>query len=179
MSISVADALKTFRSQALIVGVGLLGVILGAFANQTFFPDHTPEQPIAFSHALHAGDNQIPCQHCHVHAAHSPSAGVPSVNKCMNCHKAVATDRPEIQKVAQYWENAEPIPWVKVHDLPDFVYFPHKRHVQAGLACQECHGEVQAMTEVTRVSSLKMKWCVECHRERAVENGTDCWTCHK
>ena len=179
MSISVADALKTFRKPALIAISVIAGLIVGAWADSAFFPTTSPDQPIKFSHKIHAGDNHIPCQHCHVYAARSPSAGVPSVNKCMNCHKAVATDKPEIQKVRAYWEKNEPIPWLKVHDLADFVYFPHKRHVQAGVACQYCHGPVETMEKITREAPLSMKWCIQCHREHEVQNGTDCWTCHK
>jgi hypothetical protein len=179
MSISVADALKTFRKPALIAFTAIAGLVIGAWANATFFPTTSPDQPIQFSHKIHAGDNQIPCQHCHVYAARSPSAGVPSVNKCMNCHKAVAIDRPEIVKVRGYWERNEPIPWLKVHDLADFVYFPHKRHVQAGVACQHCHGPVETMEKVKREAPLTMPWCVDCHRANEVQNGTDCWTCHK
>lgn len=179
MSISVGAALRTFRRSAIIGIAGIAGLIFGVWANATFLPGTSPEQPINFSHRIHAGDSKIPCQHCHVYAARSINAGVPSVNKCMNCHKAVATDKPEIQKVAAYWERGEPIPWLKVHDVADFVYFPHKRHVQADVACKECHGPVETMDRVTRVATLKMKWCVQCHRDKDVENGTDCWTCHK
>ena len=101
------------------------------------------------------------------------------MSKCMGCHTYVATDSPEIQKVAAIWESREPIPWVKVHDVPDFVHFTHKRHVAAGLACQECHGPIETMARVERVSTLGMQWCVGCHTERQVEHGRDCWTCHK
>jgi hypothetical protein len=97
----------------------------------------------------------------------------------MNCHKAVATDRPEIVKVRGYWERSEPIPWLKVHDVADFVYFPHKRHVQAGVVCQHCHGPVETMEKIKREAPLSMKWCIECHQANEVQNGTDCWTCHK
>lgn len=179
MSISVGKALRTFRTPGLIAAFGLVGFAVGAWANAAFFTITAPDQPINFSHRVHAGDNEIPCQYCHVYAARSINAGVPSVNKCMNCHRFVAKDRPEILKVASFWEDKEPIPWVKVHDLADFVYFPHKRHVQAGVACQHCHGPVETMDKIERVSSLQMPWCVECHRENEVAHGTDCWTCHK
>ena len=96
--------------------------------------------------------------YCHIYADRTPSAGVPSVDKCMGCHKVIATDKPEIIKVAAYWERQEPIPWIKVHDVPDFVHFTHKRHIKAGLTCQECHGAVEKMDRVTRVSTLKMPW---------------------
>ena len=117
--------------------------------------------------------------YCHVQARRSASAGVPSVSKCVGCHQEVATDRAQIKKVMAYWENKEPIPWIKVHDLPDFVYFPHKRHVAAALECQTCHGPVETMDRVKRIATLKMGWCLNCHKEYEVENGLDCWTCHK
>ncbi|MCG8434132.1 MAG: cytochrome c family protein [Gammaproteobacteria bacterium] len=179
MSIAVSEALKSFTKPALIAVVGVVAFFGGWAVNSAFYSDATPEQPINFSHKIHAGDNAVPCLHCHVYADKSPSAGVPPVSKCMNCHKAIATDRPEIIKLTEYWETKQPIPWIKVHDVPDFVHFTHKRHVQAGVPCQHCHGPVEAMDKITQVSSLKMPWCVDCHTERQVENGRDCLTCHK
>lgn len=179
MSISVRDALSTFKKPALLGVIGFAGFIVGYLIDITIFSDASPEQPINFSHRIHVSDNNIPCLHCHSYADKTPAAGVPSVSKCMGCHKAIATDRPEILKLAGYLERQEPIPWIKVHDVPDFVHFTHKRHILAGLACQECHGPIERMDRVTRVASLKMPWCVECHTKREVEHGRDCWTCHK
>jgi len=179
MSISVRDALITFKKPALIGLIGLIGVVLGYVIDTKVFSDTAPVQPINFSHKIHVARNNIPCMYCHIYADRTPSAGVPSVDKCMSCHKVIATDKPEIIKVAAYWERQEPIPWIKVHDVPDFVHFTHKRHIKAGLACQECHGAVEKMDRVTRVSTLKMPWCVDCHTQRKVENGRDCLTCHK
>ena len=135
------------------------------------------EQPIAFSHKLHAGEKQIPCQYCHAYARRSLVAGVPSVQACMGCHQLVAVRKPEVRKLAAYWEQRQPIPWIKVHNLPDFVYFSHKRHVRAGVQCQECHGPVETMEEVRQVSSLEMGWCLSCHQQRQAP--VDCVTCHK
>ncbi len=181
MSISVLDALRTFRKPLLLVGVLVVGLFIGGWVNAAFFPRNAPAQPIEFSHEIHAGQNAVPCQYCHVHASQSISAGVPSVNKCVNCHNNLpgVRDKPGIVKLFDYWDAREPIPWVKVHDLPDFVYFPHKRHVQAGRACQECHGAVETMARVERVAPLKMLWCIDCHDQYEVANGRDCWTCHK
>lgn len=179
MGISIVPALRKLKPAALMIVVGLAGLLLGYWADAAFFPGTSPEQPINFSHKIHAGDNQIPCMYCHIGARRSISAVVPSVNKCMNCHEVVAKDRPQIREVKNYWANKEPIPWIKVHDLPDFVYFPHKRHVSAGVECQTCHGPVQTMERVTRVAPLKMGWCLNCHKDQQVENGLDCWTCHK
>lgn len=152
MNVSIQPALKSLQTAALIAVVAVVGIFVGYFIDFliTDNPEvSAPEQPIAFSHKIHAGDNEIPCQYCHTEARRSPSAGVPSVNKCMGCHNEVATESPLIRQVSEYWENKEPIPWVKVHDLPDFVHFTHKRHVQAGIACQTCHGPVETMDKIS------------------------------
>jgi hypothetical protein len=179
MNVSIVPTLKVLKPAGMIAAVGLIGLVLGYYANAAFYPGTTPEQPINFSHRIHAGDFEIPCMYCHTQARRSISAGVPSVNKCVGCHNEIATDRPQIKKVINYFENKEPIPWVKVHDLPDFVYFPHKRHVQADVACQTCHGPVETMEKVTRMAPVKMGECLACHKENEVEHGLDCWTCHK
>ena len=179
MGVSIVPTLRVLKPAAMMVAVGFVGLLIGYYANATFFPGTTPVQPIEFSHAVHAGDYEIPCLYCHTEARRSPSAGVPSVNKCMGCHAIVATESPLIREVARYYENNEPIPWVKVHDLPDFVHFPHKRHVAAGLECQECHGPVETMDRVTRMAPNEMGECLTCHRDSEVEHGIDCLTCHK
>ena len=179
MNVSIVPTLKVLKPAGMIVAVGLIGLIVGIYANAAFYPGTTPEQPINFSHKIHAGEFEIPCMYCHTQARRSMSAGVPSVNKCVGCHNNVATDRPQIKKVMTYFENKEPIPWIKVHDLPDFVYFPHKRHVQADVECQTCHGPVETMERVTRMAPVKMGECLACHKENEVEHGLDCWTCHK
>lgn len=179
MSVSIIHTLRVLKPAATTALVALIGLIAGYYANAMFFPGTRPEQPIQFSHLVHAGDNQIDCQYCHVQARRSASAGVPSVSKCMGCHAEVATDRPQIRLLARYWETGEPLPWVKVHDLPDFVHFTHKRHVAAGIECQTCHGAVETMEVVSREAPVKMGLCLNCHREHEVEFGTDCWTCHK
>ena len=135
-----------------------------------------PTQPIPFSHKLHAGDKQIPCQYCHSSARRSASAGIPSLNTCMGCHKLVATDKPNIKYVAEHYKNNEPIPWVKVNDLPDFVRFTHKIHINAGLECQGCHGQVQEMPVVSQEAPLQMGWCIGCHKEKGAK--IDCIACH-
>ncbi len=179
MSISVLEALAHFKKPALVIFGGVAGFVVGIWVNSTYFDDATPIQPIEFSHRIHAGENEIPCQYCHVYAARTPVAGVPSVEKCMGCHRSVATDKPEIIKVAQYYDDREPIPWIKVYDVPDFVHFTHKRHIKAGLECATCHGPVDTMDRITRQQPLRMPWCVDCHTSKEVENGRDCWTCHK
>jgi|Deesub1362B_J571_1020462.scaffolds.fasta_scaffold05336_2 hypothetical protein len=136
-----------------------------------------PEQPIAFSHEIHVGKLNLKCTTCHTTVEKSIRAGVPAVATCMSCHKAVAADRPQVQKLREFWEKKEPIPWEKIHNLPPHVYFSHKRHIQAGIDCATCHGEVRVMPEIRQVRSLKMGWCVDCHRAKAAP--LDCYTCHK
>jgi mono/diheme cytochrome c family protein len=155
-----------------------------------------PVQPIFFSHVIHAGSMQIACQYCHAAARRSSSAGIPSVERCMGCHKIVAAQgNPEVQKLQGYWDRKEPIPWIRVFKVPEFVYFTHKQHVQSGLQCQTCHGRIEALERVAAITGqnlpndlmnltgmnvpppkLTMGWCVECHRSvntsgvRAVQN---------
>jgi hypothetical protein len=138
--------------------------------------DRSPLQPLAFSHKAHAGDSGIHCLYCHRYAAKSPVAGIPAVADCRACHLYISPDAVEIKKLMGYWERREPIPWIRVHVLPDHVYFPHMMHIRAGLACSSCHGEVAAMERVSRTASLKMGWCLNCHRQHKAS--IDCWTCH-
>lgn len=161
------------------VVVAVVTFVLGFKAYGIYSADLSPAQPIPFSHKIHAGTNEIPCKYCHIYTEISRHAGVPSVKRCMGCHSVIKTDSPLIEKLTSYWNNKRPIPWVKVHNLPDHVYFPHKRHVRAGLDCSLCHGDIASMDRVTRVSSLQMGWCLNCHTERDVKNGRDCWTCHQ
>jgi hypothetical protein len=140
-----------------------------------------PDQPIAFSHELHAGNNQIPCMYCHTSADRSVDAGIPSVGVCAGCHlpggvAMVRADRPGVQQLAAYWQQQRPIPWVRIHDLPDHVHFPHMRHIKAGLECQTCHGPVQTMAVMRREASLTMGWCLDCHKQRKAR--VDCAVCH-
>lgn len=161
---------------------------------------YTPIQPIAFSHAVHAGDNKIDCQYCHSSAKHSKTSGIPTANVCMNCHKSITEYKgelfgdytkeqldAEIQKIYdavgwdkekfEYIEGYEqkPIEWVRIHNLADFAYYNHSQHVTvAGIDCQKCHGPVEEMHEMYQYSPLTMGWCIDCHRETEVDlNGTE------
>jgi Cytochrome c7 and related cytochrome c len=140
---------------------------------------YAPKQPIAFSHKLHAGAYEIDCNYCHTGAMKGKSATIPSVNICMNCHRAVKTESPLIQKLwaAADWQpetlsfgpNQKPIEWVRIHNLPDLAYFNHSQHVSvAGLECQTCHGPIQEMDVVKQYSLLTMGWCIDCHRKTDV-----------
>jgi hypothetical protein len=150
----------------------------GSPAVESAAPDAgTPgEQPIAFSHARHVEQAGIDCQFCHVYARRGPVAGIPSVERCAGCHRGILTERPEIVKLLEYWEEEMPIPWIRVHDLPDYVRFSHKAHVRSGIDCAACHGDVARMDIAVQVESLSMGWCVDCHTAR--DASRDCLICH-
>jgi len=180
-----------------VITVAFLSQLYGWMMGVGMEQNYQPEQPIAFSHALHAGENQIDCNYCHSSARHSKHSGIPSANVCMNCHMYVdgseITDdagnlkydgegSPEIAKIyaaigwdsenREYIEDYEqqPIKWVRIHNLPDLAYFNHSQHVNAAqLECQECHGPVETMEEVYQYSELTMGWCINCHRETEVQ----------
>lgn len=111
-----------------------------------------------------------------MYADRSPVAGAPTVKTCMGCHESVGTDKPEIEKLASYWEEKKAIEWFKIYDLPDYVRFPHKRHVRGGVGCEMCHGAVETMEKVEKVSDMTMGWCLDCHKKRNVT--IDCFICH-
>jgi len=157
--------------------------------------DYQPEQPIYYSHKVHAGTNQISCQYCHIGVYQGKQATIPSVNICMNCHMSIneytgekifneegeeVNGTAQIQQLYKYagytpgkpWDasKAKPIEWKRLHNLPDHVYFNHSQHVKAGkVACQTCHGEIQNMGEVKQFADLSMGWCINCHRETKVQ----------
>ena len=171
------------------------------------------EQPLAFNHAIHAGSVDdggmgMDCQYCHSNARRSPAAGVPATQVCWNCHKMVdSTDRPALVALGEYCGaapfaptcvNEDPIPWNRVHDLPDYVRFNHAAHVQPGpdgeqrVACQECHGNMEERDVAHRENTLLMGWCLDCHENHESVNTNygagaelrraelkDCYTCHK
>jgi hypothetical protein len=178
MSISVSEAIRPFRVVLLAVVIGVIGFFVGSWLHARYVVA-PPVQPIAFSHRTHAENYEIPCMHCHVQAERSGVAGVPPVSTCMGCHQVIATDHPDVMRVAEHWRAQTPIPWIKVYDMPDFVRFTHDRHIQAGVTCQTCHGAVETMAVVGRAVQLDMATCVACHTVHEVEHGRDCWVCHK
>ena len=126
-------------------------------------PSSSPEQPIAFPHPVHVNTLQMNCLFCHYTADKSPDPGMPAVSTCMGCHTVVAAGRPEIQKLKAFADSGRAVPWVRIHKVPEYVHFPHQRHVNSGVTCQSCHGQVQNMPRVQRYASLNMGWCVNCH----------------
>ena len=161
------------NSVVVLLALVLLAPVLLAPARSAAAP---PEQPIRYSHKVHVTDHKIDCRFCHVYATKSASAGIPSVAKCMMCHRTIATDRPEIRKVAQYWKEKKPIPWNRVTELPEYTYFPHFRMVNAGIPCLTCHPGVDQADIAVQRQEFTMGFCLKCHRSRGVS--IDCWTCH-
>jgi len=137
----------------------------------------SPDQPIAFPHTIHVSRLSLPCKFCHIFVDRSKHAGAPPLEICMSCHRTVATDREEIRKLTRHFEEKRPVEWNRVYALPEHVYFSHKRHIKAEVDCSECHGIVGTMKKIHRVGSLKMGWCISCHRARGAPR--DCATCHK
>jgi len=190
-----------YRNKAYIAFIAIILFIGGGYMttvgamNLGRSKNYQPEQPIYYSHKVHAGVNQINCQYCHTGTYQGKQATLPSVNVCMNCHAAineykgealkrengdVVDGTAEIKKLYKYagftegqpWDasKAKPIEWVRIHNLPDHVYFNHAQHVKAGqVACQQCHGEIQKMGEVKQFADLSMGWCVNCHRQTKVQ----------
>ena len=133
-------------------------------------------QPIAFSHKVHVAGYKMDCRFCHSSANKSQFVNIPSVQKCMTCHRSIAADRPEVKKLAQYWREKKPIPWNQVVDVPNHVYFPHFKMVNAGIACLTCHPGMDQAGTAEQTLDLGMGFCMKCHRSRKVS--IDCWTCH-
>jgi hypothetical protein len=148
------------------------------------YQGYAPEQPIKFSHEIHAGQNQIACVYCHSGVEKSKHANIPSANVCMNCHayiqEGAVSGKEEINKIYAaldynpetrvYGPNKKPIEWIRVHNLPDHVYFNHSQHVKVGkIECTQCHGAVDSMAVVKQNSPLTMGWCIDCHRKTEVD----------
>ncbi|MGC6416978.1 MAG: cytochrome c3 family protein [Bradymonadia bacterium] len=124
---------------------------------------YMPEQPVHYSHKLHAGELKIDCRYCHTSVEKTAWAGVPPTQTCMNCHNAVKTKSPKLELVRQSWKTGESIPWVRVHKVADYAYFNHSAHIQVGVGCESCHGRIDQMVEVWQSQPLSMGWCLECH----------------
>lgn len=128
----------------------------GAFQEKT--------QPVQFSHRHHRGDDGISCRYCHTSVEVSENAGLPPMQTCMNCHSQIWADSPYLEPVRASWRTGRAVEWRKVHDLPDYVYFNHSAHVNKGVGCSTCHGDVESMAVLFQVAPLKMSWCLDCHR---------------
>ncbi len=139
-------------------------------------PRRGPVQPVPFSHKEHAGKLKMPCQYCHTLSRSGETLMIPRASFCMQCHQTIATDNPGVQKLAEYAKTDRTLPWVRIYELPSFVSFSHKVHLQHGATCEECHGEVAQRARLYKESDISMATCVNCHR--AKQASIDCSTCH-
>ena len=168
-----------FRALLIIVVLTTLGGAIWGFS-LTQVP---PPQPIEFKHDLHTGLG-IQCLYCHPGAWKGQSSGLPTQSKCWGCHQQITKINPDLEKLATYVSKNEPIPWVPVAIMPDFVYFNHRVHINADLNCETCHGDISSMTLAEPQKVMGMGWCLDCHREHAKDDQklfvklTDCLTCH-
>jgi hypothetical protein len=125
---------------------------------------YQPEQPVPFSHRIHAGELGIDCRYCHNTVERAAFAAIPPTQTCMNCHVQIHKDSPKLEAVRQSYETGMPVEWRKIHDLPDYAYFNHAAHVTRGVSCVSCHGRIDTMEVVYQHEPLNMGWCLECHR---------------
>ena len=150
---------------AVFIVAGLLGLV--AEVNRSPWVTQARvarEQPIQFSHERHVAGNGLDCRYCHTAVEDSPFAGIPPTKTCMNCHSQIFSASPYLEPVRESFRSDRPIPWTRVHDLPDFVYFNHSIHVNKGVGCTTCHGQVDRMPLMWQEQSLQMEWCLDCHR---------------
>lgn len=150
---------------------------------------YAPEQPIKFSHELHAGQLEIDCKYCHTGVDKNRHAGIPAASICMNCHSVVRRDRPEIIKLLEYYNEGKPIPWKRIHKIPDYAFFNHSSHVNKGINCVHCHGDIAKTEVVSQKLSFRMGSCLSCHKnahQRMPElagkiklGPTNCASCHR
>ena len=153
-----------------IIGVTLIVVAIILGLNYYFTPKYAnvgyqPVQPVAFSHYLHAKQLGIDCRYCHTYVDRSEHSNIPSASTCMNCHNQVRTDSPALAPIRASYESGLPVVWTKVHSTPDYVYFNHSVHVNRGISCFECHGQVNEMDVIYQSKPLTMLFCLECHRK--------------
>jgi hypothetical protein len=137
----------------------------------------SPEQPIAYSHKLHSGTLKLKCAMCHTNPNPGEIMNLPPVSTCMLCHSAVKTDSPEIRKLAAFAKNEKPIPWARVYQIPSYVTFSHRAHLETGNTCAECHGKVTERTQLFQEGDISMGGCMNCHRLKKAS--IDCLYCHE
>ncbi|MFQ5655633.1 MAG: cytochrome c3 family protein [Planctomycetota bacterium] len=164
------DQLTRLLGMVLAFG-GVYVVLLVTFGASPRTTDvgYMPEQPVPYSHALHAGELGIDCRYCHTGVEVSAAAAIPPTQTCMNCHRKVLPDSVKLKPVVESYQTGVPVRWVRVHDLPDYVYFNHSAHVTRGVSCVSCHDRVDRMVEVYQAMPLSMGWCLQCHRDPARE----------
>ncbi len=149
-----------------LVGIPLYLILLVGYGTsaKTTAVGYMPTQPVPYSHALHAGLLGMDCRYCHTTVEEAAHAAVPPTQTCMNCHQKIRAQSPKLLPVRESFATGFPIGWIRVHDLPDFVYFNHSAHVRRGIGCVSCHGRVDKMEVVSQEQPLTMGWCLNCHR---------------
>jgi hypothetical protein len=156
----------------ILIFLGILGGVAAAgityYATPAYLRvGYAPVQPVPFDHSLHAGQLGLDCRYCHSSVEKSATSGVPAAQTCMNCHSTIKTQSPLLEVVRQSYQTGDPVPWVKIHAVPDYVYFNHSVHVNRGVSCVECHGKVNEMEVVRQDQPHSMSWCLDCHRDPA------------
>ena len=154
----------------ILVGLGLIATATILGVTYYFTPKYTdvgyqPQQPVYFPHSVHADQLGIDCRYCHHDVEKSWYSNIPGAGVCMNCHNQIAVNDNRLAPIRESATNNTPVPWVQIHKLPDFAYFNHSVHVNRGISCVECHGEVHKMDEVAQAKPLSMRFCLNCHRE--------------
>ena len=158
------NKLPPFMALAVVAGgLSVIFVVWYWFSPRHIEVGYQPLQPVLYSHKLHAGLLGIDCRYCHRMVEDGPQASIPDTATCMNCHAQVKADSDQLSLVRESAETGAPIPWIKVHMLPDYVYFDHSVHVTAGVGCVSCHGRIDQMEVVRQEKPLSMSWCLECH----------------
>lgn len=148
-----------------IAGVWVVSLFAYGASPRTLNVGYAPEQPIPFSHALHAGELGLDCRYCHTTVEETARAAIPPLATCMNCHQRLRVESEALAPLRKAVVDGAPLSWRRVHDLPDYVYFDHSAHVTRGIGCVSCHGRVDAMERVRQEQPLSMGWCLECHRD--------------
>jgi Cytochrome c7 and related cytochrome c len=162
-SANTLSKVSLFGVLSLVGGLILLAMVLGRSSYVTRANEYI-DQPIQFSHLHHVTDDGIDCRYCHTSVETSSFAGIPPTKTCMNCHSQLFATEPILEPVRASFRDDKPLHWVRVHDLPDFVYFNHSIHVKKGMGCETCHGRVDQMPLMQQVNTLQMEWCLNCHR---------------
>src|SRR5665213_1520614 len=170
----VFDRSSNALARASLVLTGLIVIALGVALNSlqrspwVTRQGQRPDQPVPFSHKHHVEGLGLQCQYCHTSVEKSSYAGIPPTKTCINCHSEIWTNAELLEPVRQSWATGASIQWIRVHDLPDYVYFNHEVHVNKGIGCASCHGRVDEMPLMYQQNTLQMEWCLNCHRNPAV-----------
>jgi hypothetical protein len=161
-----ANAAARFTLLGLLLVVGFLAWTIATLmrSDMVTAANSNVDQPVQFSHLHHVGGVGLDCRYCHTTVENAATASIPPTQTCMNCHSQIWAQSPYLEPVRASFESGQSLEWIRVHDLPDFVYFNHSIHIKKGVGCETCHGRIDQMPGIQQVSSLQMEWCLECHR---------------